>query len=202
MQTTLLIACGALAHEITTLIRLNGWTHVDVQCLHASLHNTPEKIPDAVAAKINQHADDYQRILVAYGDCGTGGLLDKVIEKYGARRLPGPHCYSFFSGASIFDQLADESLGTFYLTDYLALNFERLILDDLGIRKHPELLPVYFGHYNRMLYLSQQPTDKSRAAAQAAAEALGLELVIRHTGLGALEDAFGGIGLKVETCRN
>ena len=46
--STLVIACGALAHEIVALRRLNDWPHLEVQCLPAELHNRPEKIPAAV----------------------------------------------------------------------------------------------------------------------------------------------------------
>ena len=46
---TLLIACGALAREVLALIRLNGWSHMELTCLPAHLHNTPQRIPDGRA---------------------------------------------------------------------------------------------------------------------------------------------------------
>ena len=99
---TLLIACGALARELVELIRVNRWSHMSVTCLPAIWHNTPDKIPEAVRAKIRAARNDYERILVAYGDCGTGGLLDRVLEEEAVERIGGPHCYAFYSGVESF----------------------------------------------------------------------------------------------------
>ncbi len=184
-KTTLVIACGAIAHELVAVLKANRLTHVDIQCLPAEWHNTPARIAPAVEEKIKQASEQYERILVAYGDCGTGGLLDKVLKDYQVERLPGDHCYSFFSGLSAFEAMAEDELGTFYLTDYLLDNFDRLIMDGLGISAHPELKDQYFAHYTRVMYLAQNNiVDKVRLnKAQAAADALGLSLQVHETGL-------------------
>jgi hypothetical protein len=165
--------------------------------LPAEWHNTPEKIAPAVAEKITAAKATHQRILVAYGDCGTGGHLDKVLKEQGVERLPGDHCYSFFAGEQVFNDMAETELGTFYLTDYLVDNFERLILDGLGITKYPELKDQYFSNYTRLMYLVQTGTnnDKERrlAAAKKAANALGLRLDIHETGLQPFEQSLRGI---------
>jgi len=180
---TLIIACGALAHELVAVNKANNWQHVEIQCLPAHWHNTPEKITPGIEQKLIDNQRRFERILVAYGDCGTGGQLDKLLEQYGVERLPGPHCYSFFAGEEEFNQLVDEDMGTFYLTDYLATHFERLILDELGIRKHPELLPMYFGNYRRLIFLCQQDNVDTLALARKAADTLSLEFKIVKTGL-------------------
>ena len=185
--TTLVIACGALAHEIVALQRLNGWSHLEVTCLPAELHNRPEKIPAAVRDKIRQHKARHASIFVAYADCGTGGLLDVVLREEGVERIPGAHCYEFFAGSAVFAELADAEPGTFYLTDFLAWHFERLVMQGLGIDKHPELLPVYFGNYRRLVYLSQLESPERLADARAAAARLGLAFEHRVTGYGDLE---------------
>lgn len=190
MKKTLIIACGALAQELVTILKANDWQHVEIKCLPAKWHNTPEKITPAIAALINDTRGLYESTLVAYGDCGTGGQLDGLLARENIERLPGDHCYSFFAGEDIFAELAEEELGTFYLTDYLAANFERLILQDLGIKDHPELKEMYFGHYTRMLYLAQQPTPELKTLAQEAADALGLTYSYRETGLTPLEQSF------------
>ena len=147
--------------------------------------------------KIRAAKDTHEQILVAYGDCGTGGLLDKVLEEHGVERLPGDHCYSFFAGEHIFNEMAETELGTFYLTDYLVDNFERLILDGLGISKHPELRDQYFSNYTRLMYLLQTGTNEEKArrlsAAQRAADALDLRLEIHETGLQPFEQSLRGI---------
>ncbi len=180
----LLIACGALAREIVELKRLNNWTHLKIRCLPAELHNRPEKIPAAVRAEIEDKRDDFEQIFVAYADCGTGGLLDKVLAEYGVDRLSGAHCYEFFAGSAVFHELAEAEVGTFYLTDFLTRHFDRLIRKSLGLDKHPELLSTYFGNYTRLVYLSQSDSPELAAMAEQHAQYLGLEYQYVHTGLG------------------
>jgi hypothetical protein len=183
---SLIIACGALAREIVALRTLNNWPHLVVQCLPAELHNRPEKIPAAVRAKIQAARGRFTSIFVAYADCGTGGLLDAVLAEEGVERIPGSHCYEFFAGSAQFAELAETELGTFYLTDFLLQHFERLIIHGLGIDKHPELLPMYFGHYKKLTYLAQVPSEEKMAAGRAAAQRLGLEFETHFTGYGEL----------------
>ena len=185
--TTLLIACGALAKEIVEIIRMNGWEHVRIQCLPAELHNRPEKIPEAVRAKIRQARGSFDRIFVAYADCGSGGMLDKVLEEEGVPRLPGAHCYQFYAGSKAFDALHDEEPGTFYLTDFLTRHFDRLVVEALGLDKHPELRDQYFGNYRRLVYLAQSRDPALESQARKAAETLRLEFESRMTGFGELE---------------
>lgn len=132
-------------------------------------------------------AGTFDDILIGYADCGTGGLLDKVCAEENVEMLAGAHCYQFFATAPRFDELQDHALGSFYLTDFLARNWERLIWDGMGIAKHPELRDMYFGNYTRCVYLEQTDDPKARAAARECAERLGLALHIEHTGYGELE---------------
>lgn len=187
-EQTLVIACGALAHEITALIAINQWDHLKVQCLPADLHNRPDKIPQAVQEKIRLGREKFSHIFVAYADCGTGGMLDAVLQKEGVERLPGAHCYAFFAGQQRFEEIAEDELGTFYLTDFLARHFDRLILHGMGLEKYPELLPQMFGHYKKMVYLGQRPTEDLHRRARAAADRLGLEYTFIDTGYGELAD--------------
>lgn len=184
--TTLLIACGALAREVVDVIRLNGWTHFSVTCLPAIWHNTPNKIPEGVRRKIDEARGNYDRILVLYGDCGSGGLLDRVLEEEGVERIDGPHCYAFYSGVEDFLAEADADPTCFYLTDYLARHFDRLIIEGLGIDRHPELLPTYFGNYTTLVYLAQTEDAGLEAKAAAAADRLGLTYRYHFTGYGEL----------------
>ena len=188
---TLLIACGALAREVLALIRLNGWSHLELACLPAHLHNRPQRIPAAVRAKIRKARPRYTRILVLYGDCGTGGLLDEVLAEERVERIPGPHCYAFYSGIDDFLAQAEAEPACFYLTDYLTRHFERLIIQGLGLDRHPELLPLYFGNYEKLVYLAQTPDPRLEQQAQAAALRLGLAYEHRPTGYGGLQDFLG-----------
>jgi len=193
MSRTLLIACGALAHELVDVLKANQWSHIDVQCLPAEWHNTPDKIAPGVEQKIIQNKQQYDHMLVAYGDCGTGGHLDTVLQRHQVERLPGAHCYAFFTGQNTFTELAEEELGTFFLTDYLAWHFDRLILETLGINKHPELRDMYFGNYTRMLYLAQTKNPERLEQAKSAAAAINLPLEVHYTGLQPLQHALQGI---------
>lgn len=181
----LVIGCGALARELVALT--GGVPGIDVACLSPDLHNRPDRIPDQVRARIQDaRADGYERIFVAYADCGTGGLLDPVLAEEGVERLGGAHCYEFFAGRAAFAEMADEDPATFWLTDFLARNFERLVIRGLGIDRHPELEAMYFANYRRLIYLSQTEDPELLASAQAAAERLGLMFEHRHVGLGEL----------------
>jgi hypothetical protein len=185
-MSAVVIACGALAHEIAELRRANGWQFLDVQCLPPELHNRPEKIPAAVRAAIHAARASFESIFVAYGDCGTGGLLDKVLEEEGVARIPGAHCYEFYATGPVFAALSDAEPGTFYLTDFLVRHFERLVIEGLGLDRHPELFPMYFGNYRRLVYLAQAPSEGARADAAAIAARMGLEFEYRDTGYGDL----------------
>ncbi|MDX1710456.1 MAG: DUF1638 domain-containing protein [Rhodovibrionaceae bacterium] len=185
---TLLIACGALAREVVEAIRLNGWTHMSVTCLPAIWHNYPDRIPEGVRAKIRAARPHYEQIFVVYGDCGSGGELDRVLEEEGVERLEGPHCYAFYAGQENFEEMTEREIGTFYLTDYLARHFDRLIIQGLGIDRHPELLEMYFGNYTKLVYLAQSDDPGLDAKAEAAAERLGLAYERVYTGLGELGD--------------
>jgi len=183
----LVIACGALAREIAALRAANEWPHLDVRCLPAELHNRPERIPGAVRDAIRAHRDRYRTLFVAYGDCGTGGMLDAVLREENVERIPGAHCYEFFAGSETFSQLADVEPGTFYLTDFLLRHFDRLVIRGLGLDRHPELAAQYFGNYRRLVYLAQVETPERIRAARAAAERLGLAFAHRVTGYGGLQ---------------
>ena len=183
---TLVIACGALAREIAALTRANGWSALNVRCLPAELHNRPERIAPAVRTAIRESRPRYSRIFVAYGDCGTGGMLDAVLKEEGVERLPGAHCYEFFATPQVFAQLAEAEPGTFYLTDFLLRHFERLVVRPLGLDRHPELVSEYFRNYRKLIYLSQAPRPGAIEAARRIADSFGFEFEHRFTGYGEL----------------
>jgi hypothetical protein len=184
-----IIACGALAREIRIVVERNGFRGVKLACLPAKLHNRPQLIPQAVRSKITQLRPLGAPIFCAYGDCGTGGELDRVLAEERVERLPGAHCYAFYAGPAAFDAMQDEEVGTFYLTDFLARHFKRLIVEGLGLDRHPELFDEYFRHYRRLVYLAQTPSPALLERARAAAGFMKLPLEIRETGFGLLEPA-------------
>jgi hypothetical protein len=182
----LVIACGAIAREVLAVIELNGWTHVDLRCLPAKLHSTPERIPEAVDAKLTELAGCYERVFVAYADCGTAGALDLVLNRQGVERLPGAHCYGFLAGNDAWAAMHEQEPATFYLTDFLARHFDALVVRALKLDSHPELLPMVFGNYRRLVYLAQTDDPDLERRAEAAAAFLGLEYERRRTGYGEL----------------
>lgn len=186
VEPVLVLACGALAREIQQLKLINSWEHLKINCLEADLHNRPELIPERIRANIRRYRPQFSQIFVAYADCGTGGLLDRVLAEEGIERLPGAHCYATFAGQQSFAELAEAELGSFYLTDFLARHFERLVIKGMQLDKHPELLPLYFNHYKRLVYLAQTSNPELLAKAQAAAEFLHLEFKLVPTGYGEL----------------
>ena len=182
----LVIGCGALARELVAVIDQAGLANVDLTCLPATLHNRPGGIPAAVLAKVRAARSRYARIFVAYADCGTGGLLDLALANEGVERLPGAHCYELYAGAADFAAMTDDDPATFFLTDFLARNFDRLVIQGLGLDRHPELLGTYFGNYHRLIYLAQTDDPGLVNTARRAARRLGLAFELRPTGYGDL----------------
>jgi hypothetical protein len=182
----LVVACGALAREIRDVTDANGFDWVEVECLPAILHNTPESIPAAVEDRLNAVGGHYESVFVAYADCGTGGMLDRVLEQRGIERLPGAHCYEFYATGPLFGDLHRKEPGTFYLTDFLTRHFDRLVWSGLGLDRWPELRDQYFGNYRRLVYLSQVESAGLIDEARSAAMRLDLEFEHRHVGHGDL----------------
>ena len=180
----LVITCAAIAREVNELKKLGQWSQMDLQAITVDLHARPEKIPAAVAEKIDQARDKYDHIFVAYGDCGTSGELDRVLEDRGVKRLPGAHCYDFLAGRENYEQMQEQEPGTFYLTDFLTQHFQRLVIETLGLDRFPELMETYFGNYTRLVYLAQTDSDELTRLANDAADQLGLRFERRFTGMG------------------
>ena len=189
----LLLACGALAHEILALKRANGWDHLDLACLPAILHNRPERIPPAVAEAVAEHRAAYDDIFVVYADCGTGGRLQEMCKTLGVGMVEGPHCYSFFEGNAAFAARAQEEFTAFYLTDFLVRQFDAFVWKPLGLDRHPELRDSYFGQYDKLVYQAQTDDPDLDTRARACADRLGLAYERRQTGYGDLETALGTV---------
>ncbi len=182
----LLLACGALAKEILTLLEINNWNHMELRCLPAQLHLTPEKIPAAVEEVVLTSKGRYDEIFVVYADCGTGGALQSLCEKLGVRMVPGPHCYSFFDGNEAFLKAQETEFTSFFLTDFLVRQFDAFVWRPMGLDRHPELRDVLFGNYTALVYLAQTDSPELDELAQAAAKRLGLAYSRRFTGYGDL----------------
>ncbi len=185
----LLLACGALAREILALVEVNGWDHMDLQCLPAKLHLTPDRIPDAVEAAVEAARDTYDDVFVVYADCGTGGLLQQRCEALGVRMIDGPHCYSFFEGNETFAAHAEQEITAFYLTDFLVRQFDAFVWRPMGFDRHPQLIDIMFGNYEKLVYLAQTENPDLDRQAREAAERLGLSYERRFTGYGGLATA-------------
>ena len=183
----LLIACGALAHEILALKRVNGWDHLDLTCLPAKLHLYPEKITDAVSAAVAKHRGAYDDIFIVYADCGTGGMLEKRCRELGVEMVAGPHCYAFFEGVDVFAAKSEDEFTAFYLTDFLVRQFDAFIWKPMGLDRHPELREMYFGNYTKLVYQAQTDNPDLDARAREISERMGLPLERRFTGYGDLE---------------
>lgn len=184
------IACGAIAREILAVSRQQGLDHIDLNCLPAIWHAYPQKIvPGLELAVAEARQNGFERIFFAYADCGTGGEIDRLCEREGIARIEGPHCYSFFTGNEAFNDKADDDLLSFFLTDFLARQFRAFVIEPLGLDRHPELKPMYFGNYRKLIYLSQEEDEALQRKAREAADYLGLEYEYRFTGYGDLTSA-------------
>ncbi|NOC82511.1 DUF1638 domain-containing protein [Ruegeria sp. HKCCD6428] len=184
----LLIACGALAREILDIKTRNGWDHMALTCLPAILHVHPERIIQAVEDAVAKHQSDFDKIYIVYADCGTGGLLQAACEKLGVEMVKGPHCYSFFEGNQAFQDRGEDETTAFYLTDFLARQFDAFVWKPLGLDRHPELRDMYFGNYTKLVYQAQIDSPELTERARECADRMGLEFERRFTGYGDLEN--------------
>jgi hypothetical protein len=182
----LVIACGALAREIGAVVKASGLDHIELTCLPAIWHNRPEQIAPGVRGLIEENRGRFGKIVVAYAECGTQGELDKVCAEEGVERIAGPHCYAFYSGMDNFIERGDADMDAFYLTDFIARQFDSFVIEPLGLDRHPELRDIYFGNYRRLVYLAQTDDADLDRKARAAAERLGLVYERRDTGYGDL----------------
>ncbi len=182
----LVLACGALGREVRAIVQANGWEHVDVRHLPAELHATPKRIPQALEEALEDANGRYDRVFVAYADCGTTGGIDEVCGRYGATRLAGAHCYAVYAGLAEWDALQEEEPGTFYLTDFFVRNFDSFVGRPLGLDRYPELIGDILGNYRRVVYLAQTDDPTLYERAEECAASLGLAFECRRTGYGRL----------------
>lgn len=188
--SVLLIGCGALAREILAVKAANSWDHMTLRCLPAKLHLYPDQITPAVGEAIHKGRNDgFETIYILYADCGTGGHLDALCEKEGVERIAGPHCYSFFDGNEAFAQRADDEMRSFYLTDFLVKQFDAFVWKPMGLDRHPDLRDMYFGNYEKLIYLAQTDNSELDTKAKECADRLGLAFERRATGYGDLSVA-------------
>ena len=194
----LLLACGALAREILALKAANGWNHMDLHCLPASLHLWPDRIPDAVEAAVRAYRPRYDDIFVVYADCGTGGLLQARCAALGVEMVPGPHCYAFYQGVEAFAAHAEDEITAFYLTDFLVRQFDAFVWRPMGFDRHPQLIGQIFGNYEKLIYMAQTDDPGLDALARDHAARLGLAYERRATGYGDLAGVLGRVAAKEE----
>ena len=187
MSTTALVICCALGREVKDIVDRRQW-EVDIYGVSALLHLYPSRIVDELREKLYQLRPRYEKLVVVYGDCGTTGKLEPLLEEVGAHRLRGPHCYEMYAGAEQFTQVSEERPGTFFLTDWLVRNFDRAVVKGLGLDRHPDLKPMLFGNYEAVLFLRQVPNPRLAEKARDIAGYLELPLEIRDVGLGELEE--------------
>ncbi len=196
-EKTLIIACGALSHEIVHLIKVNHWTHIHLTCLPAKIHHTPQIIPAKIRAKIQQNKNQYGKIYVMFGDCGTAGALDKVLEEEGVERISGPHCFSFLSGNDDFEKWTQDEITTFYLSDFFCWNFDRIVWQSLGLDRRDDMADFVFANYKKVVYIAQTENLQLQEKAREIAHRLKLDYEYRYTGYGDMDKALRQIPLVV-----
>jgi Protein of unknown function (DUF1638) len=183
----LVIACGMIAREVLAVKELNGLDRLELTCLPAEYHYYPDRIAPAMdAAIVEARAKGYRHIFAGYADCGTGGGLDRVLDRHGVERVAGPHCFAFYQTNAAFEAVGEDDMTSFYMTDFLCRQFDAFFMRPLGLDRHPELAKDYFGNYRKLVYLAQTDDPALDRVAENAARMLGLAYERRSTGYGDL----------------
>jgi hypothetical protein len=186
----LVIACGMIAREVLAVKELNGLDLLELTCLPAEFHYYPDRIAPAMdTAIVEAKETGFRHIFAGYADCGTGGMLDRVLEKHGVERVAGPHCFAFYQGQTVFDAVGEADMTSFYMTDFLCRQFDAFFMKPLGLDRHPELVKDFFGNYEKLIYLAQTNDPALDQVAEDAAKMLGLTYERRFTGYGDLTRA-------------
>lgn len=194
---TLIIACGALSHEVVELIRVNDWSHLELACLPAYWHHQPQRIPEGLRRKIRENRDRYRKIYVLYGDCGTAGMIDAVVNEEGAERIRGPHCFSFLMGNDDFKAYTENEITTFYLTDFFCQYFDKFVWEALGLDRRDDMVDFVFGNYEKVVFMAQTDSPELRQKAKEIAGRLKLKYEYKFTGYGDMETAMRQIPVAV-----
>ncbi len=184
---TLIIACGALSHELVELIRVNHWNHLELTCLPAYWHHQPQRIPEGIRKKIRENRDQYKKIYIMYGDCGTAGYIDAVADEEGVERIAGPHCFSFLMGNDAFEEYSRDEITTFYLTDFFCQYFDRFVWEALGLDRRDDMVDFVFANYEKVVFMAQTDNPELRRKAEEIASRLKLKYEYRYTGYGDME---------------
>ena len=166
------------------------------QYLPAILHNSPEKITEELRKILLKSSANFSKIFIGYADCGTGGKIDTLAKEFDLQRLPGAHCYEFFSGSELLDQIMKKEPGTFFLTDFLVKTFEKLVWQGLMIDKKPELLDIFFKNYKKIIYLAQTENYNLQKKAKEISRRLKLEYEYKLVGFGQLEKSLSSLEYK------
>jgi hypothetical protein len=198
-ERLLVIACGMIAREVLAVKDLNGLDNLELTCLPAEFHYYPDRIAPAMeTAIVEARLNGYRHIFAGYGDCGTGGLLDRVLEKHGVERVAGPHCFAFYQGNATFEAVGEDDMMSFYMTDFLCRQFDAFFMKPLGLDRHPELAKDFFGNYQKVVYLAQTDDPQLDRVAEDAAKMLGLAYERRSTGYGDLSEALASASTEAQ----
>ncbi len=198
-ERLLVIACGMIAREVLAVKELNGLDNLELTCLPAEFHYYPDRIAPAMeTAIVEARLNGYRHIFAGYGDCGTGGLLDRVLEKHGVERVAGPHCFAFYQGNATFEAVGEDDMMSFYMTDFLCRQFDAFFMKPLGLDRHPELAKDFFGNYQKVVYLAQTDDPQLDRVAEDAAKMLGLAYERRSTGYGDLSEALASASTQAQ----
>ncbi len=191
-----LIVCGALRPEVKQIVLKNGW---DTEILGVSPedHMFPMRIAPDVEKRIEKLKKSCDHIAVVYGECGSRGSLDELLDRYNLFRVDAENCYEMYAGDK-YHQFREEEIGTFFLTDFLVRTFRKAVIKGMGLDQYPELKKDYFHNCTRIVYLIQDDSSKLREEAQAIANFMELPLEFHVTGYEGLEERIRDLMNKAE----
>ncbi len=185
-----IITCAVFKPAIEYLHLEEGFPNLRLTYLPSNLHLIPQKLKNRLLKETTAAQKRNERVICLYGDCFPD--IDDFCQEYGVTKVPGHYCYEMLLGSERFNQLLNETAGTYFAERDLIINFEEYCVRPLELRDE-EMRKYCFKQYQRLLYV-RQPSDSDLVAqAGEVADFLGLSLDVSDVDYSYLQRSLVGL---------
>ncbi len=175
-KTVHIIACEVFRPALEHLQLDKQYPNLYVTYLPSNLHITPLKLRSYLLEEITTAQKENEQIICLYGHCFPD--IKDTCQKLNIIKVQGCHCYEILLGSTQFNQIVEETAGTYFLEQDLIRNFEIYCVQPLELYDE-EIRKYCFEHYKKILYVRQPSDPDLIPKAREVADFLGLYLEVR-----------------------